>query len=215
MEVIESRHSVRDYLKKEIENEKRLILNSYINELNKESGLNMQLIYNEPNCFNNFLAHYGKFSNVENYIAIVGNKNKNLDEIVGYFGQKMVLKAQEIGLNTCWVAMTRGKSQALINQDEKLYIIIALGYGSTQGKLHKSKEITSLAKIGKDNPSWYLEGIKAAMLAPTALNQQKFYIERIGERVRISSKWGIKSKIDLGIVKCNFVTIFCKKYCKT
>ena len=46
------------------------------------------------------MAHYGKFENVKNYIAIVGNKNDQ--EKAGYYGEKIVLKCPELGLNTCW-----------------------------------------------------------------------------------------------------------------
>ena len=60
------------------------------------------------------MAHYGKFENVKNYIAIVGNKNDQ--EKAGYYGEKIVLKCPELGLNTCWVAMTYGKSKAEIKR---------------------------------------------------------------------------------------------------
>lgn len=76
------------------------------------------------------MAHYGKFENVKNYIAIVGNKNDQ--EKAGYYGEKIVLKCQKLGLNTCWVAMTHGKSKAQIKRGQKLLIIISLGYGETQ-----------------------------------------------------------------------------------
>ena len=60
------------------------------------------------------MAHYGKFDGVHNYIALVGKKSSTLDETLGCYGEQLVLKAQEIGLNTCWVAMTHGKSKAQI-----------------------------------------------------------------------------------------------------
>ncbi|MFR4516202.1 MAG: nitroreductase family protein [Dorea sp.] len=41
------------------------------------------------------MAHYGKFENVKNYIAIVGNKNNQ--EKAGYYGEKIVLKCPELG----------------------------------------------------------------------------------------------------------------------
>ena len=104
IEIMKQRHSVRQYLDKPIPAEIRTQLDSYVAELNKESQLNIQIIYDEPNCFNSFMAHYGKFSGVSNYIAIVGKKEKDLEEKAGYYGEKLVLKAQELGLNTCWVA---------------------------------------------------------------------------------------------------------------
>lgn len=204
MEIIEARHSVRQYTDVKIEPEKRAILDMLCKEINEEAGLNIQIIYDEPRCFNSIMAHYGKFSGVSNYIAVVGPKDKKLDEKAGYYGEKLVLKAQEIGLNTCWVALTHGKSQAVIGKGEKQTIIISLGYGKTQGVAHKNKELAKLAKVSENDPDWYKTGVKAALMAPTAVNQQKFMIERVGEQAKITAPKGMLTKMDLGIVKYNF-----------
>ena len=205
IEIMKQRHSVRQYLDKPIPAEIRTQLDSYVAELNKESQLNIQIIYDEPNCFNSFMAHYGKFSGVSNYIAIVGKKEKDLEEKAGYYGEKLVLKAQELGLNTCWVALTHGKSKSVINADEKEVIIISLGYGANGGNPHKSKRITDLSDLKDNDPEWFKRGVEAALLAPTAINQQKFYIARDGNKVCISVRGiGTNTRIDLGIVRCHF-----------
>ena len=139
MEVIRNRHSVRQYEERPIAEDLRAILDAYVEELNAESGLHIQILYDEPECFNSRMAHYGRFENADNYIAIVGAKAPDLDEKAGYYGEKLVLKAQEIGLNTCWVALTHGKSKAIISPGEKEVIIISLGYGKTAGNERKSK----------------------------------------------------------------------------
>ena len=187
-----------------IETEKREVLDKLCSEINAEAGLDIQIIYDEPNCFNSLMAHYGRFSGVNNYIAIVGPKSDELEEKAGYYGEKLVLKAQELGLNTCWVAMTHGKSKAVVKKGNKLSIIISLGYGENQGVAHKNKDISKLAKVSDDDPEWYKEGVKAALLAPTAVNQQKFMIERDGGQARITAPKGMLTKMDLGIVKYNF-----------
>ena len=205
IELMKQRHSVRQYLDKPIPAEIRTQLDSYVTELNKESKLNIQIIYDEPNCFNSFMAHYGKFSGVSNYIAIVGKKEKDLEEKAGYYGEKLVLKAQELGLNTCWVALTHGKSKSVINADEKEVIIISLGYGANDGNPHKSKRITDLSDLKDNDPEWFKRGVEAALLAPTAINQQKFYIARDGNKVSLSVRGiGTNTRIDLGIVRCHF-----------
>ena len=44
-----------------------------------------------------------------------------------------------------------------------------------------------------------------ALLAPTAINQQKFLIKlNADETVSFVDKGGVFSKVDLGIVKCHF-----------
>lgn len=144
MEIMKQRHSVRQYKDQAIEPEKKNEINACIKEINAESGLDIQIFYNEPKCFDSFMAHYGKFSNVKNYIAIVGKKEDQ--EKAGYYGEKLVLKCQELGLNTCWVAMTHGKSQARVKKGQKQLILISLGYGENQGVAHKSKEIEKLSQ---------------------------------------------------------------------
>lgn len=90
LKAIKERHSVRKYLKKEIEQEKVDRLNAEIDSINQESGLNIQLVTNEDTCFGGIMS-YGKFENVSNYIALIGKKTKKLDEMVGYYGEKLVI----------------------------------------------------------------------------------------------------------------------------
>lgn len=207
LEVIKARHSVRQYTEQKIEENKRKILNDLAKELNSKSGLNIQILYDEPNCFNSMMARYGKFSGCSNYIAIVGKKGKELEEKAGYYGEQLVLKAQEIGLNTCWVAMTHGKSLAKINKGEKLVILISLGYGANQGVEHKSKALSLVCNRAENIPERFEKGIKAALLAPTAMNQQKFMFNLENDKVSLVSKGGFYSKIDLGIVKYHFEAV--------
>lgn len=211
LEIMKARHSVRQYSGKKIEGGIRKILTELVNECNRESGLNIQLIFDEPKCFDGVMAHYGKFSGVENYIALVGKKGPGLDEKAGYYGEKLVLKAQELGLNTCWVAMTHGKSIAEIMKDEKLACIIALGYGTTQGVAHKNKPVEQLCNCASGMPDWFSKGMEAALLAPTAMNQQKFYITLENGTASAKAGKGFYTKMDLGIVKYHFEAAACRK----
>ena len=204
--LIRERHSVRSYLDKEIEKEKVNEINKLICEINEKENLNIQLILNDNEAFDKFILHYGKIKNCKNYIALVGNKSAILEEKVGYYGQQLVLKAQELGLNTCWVAGTYNKKsvKAKINANEKLVCIIAIGYGETNGNIRKSKNIEDVS-ISKQYPDWYKRGIEFALLAPTAVNQQKFKFEYISDNdVKAVAGKGPYTKIDLGIVKYHF-----------
>ena len=207
-EAINSRHSVRQYQDRPIDGELVDKLNQLIEACNEESGLRIQLVLDDPACFDSFLAHYGKFKGAVNYIALVGKSNRaDLDEACGYYGQRIVLEAQMMGLNTCWVAGTYKKSKcgASIAPDEKLVCIISIGYGQTQGKEHKSKSLSKVCGVApEDMPDWFREGVDAVLKAPTAVNQQKFFVDlKDGEPV-ITAKRGPLTKIDLGIVKYNF-----------
>ena len=204
LDLMKERHSVRQYSDKKIDGDVKTKLDTYVASINEESGLSMQIFYNEPNCFNSMLAHYGKFSNVKNYIAIVGKKEEQ--EKAGYYGEKLVLKCQELGLNTCWVALTHGKVNVQTKQQQKLLILIALGYGTNTGVAHKSKPIKELCKEDA-YPEWFMKGMEAVSLAPTAMNQQKFLFEMKNGQVYAKALRGFYSKIDLGIVKYHFEAV--------
>ena len=75
-EAILNRHSVRSYLDRPIEKDTADKLSEIIDRCNEESGLNIQLVCNDPECFDTLLAHYGRFTNAVNYIALVGNKDR-------------------------------------------------------------------------------------------------------------------------------------------
>ena len=212
LEIMQQRHSVRQYTDRAIEPEKRAVLDALTQEINLKAGLAIQIIYDDPKCFDSFMAHYGKFTGVRNYIALVGKKSPKLDETLGYYGEELVLKAQELGLNTCWVAMTHGKSAAVVGKGEKQVCLIALGYGATQGVAHKNKPMQELCTCAEPMPEWFKSGMNAALLAPTAMNQQKFHFELLPDgNVKASCGSGFYTKLDLGIVKYHFEAVTEKK----
>lgn len=206
MEAMKQRHAVRSYESKKIEGVVRTELETFLQQCNQESGLHMQLVLNEPKAFSGLLAHYGNFSGVENYIALVGRKSASLDEACGYYGEKVVLRAQQLGLNTCWVALTYRKIKTAfqVRKGEKLCLVIALGYGTTQGVPHKSKSPAAVTHAVDPVPAWFQSGIAAALLAPTALNQQKFLFLLHGNTVFAKAGRGTCTKVDLGIAKYHF-----------
>ena len=207
IEAMKQRHAVREYDgARKIEQDKLDILNERISSINKESGLHIQLVTGEPKAFDGFMAHYGKFSGITNYIALIGKKGSDLNEKCGYYGEQLVLLAAQLGLDTCWVAMSYAKVKNAydIAKGEKLCCVISLGYGKTHGIPHKSKTAEEVAVIKEDTPKWFIDGVNAALLAPTAMNQQKFGFMLDGDKVIAKAGKGILSDIDLGIVKYHF-----------
>ena len=204
MEIMRRRHSVRQFTDQPIDSGTAEELRKETGKINQESGLHIQLILNEPDAFQAGKPSYGNFRGCRNYFALVGPKGK--DEEIGYYGEKLVLKAQELGVNSCWVAMTYKKGQAHgeIAPGEKRYMVIALGYGRTQGSSHKVKSISEVSDYRDGDPEWYRKGIEAALLAPTAVNQQKFRFVRHGDRVSAKAGFGFYVRTDLGIVKYHF-----------
>lgn len=206
LEAIKARHSVRSYTDKKIDKDTKDILLNLIEDCNKKGDMNIQLFTEEPKVFNSFMAKYGKFRNVKNYIAIIGKKGSDLQEKAGYYGEKIVLKAMQMGLNTCWVALSYGKRKGefIINEDEKLCCVISLGYGENQGIKRKTKSIEELSKVEVEIPNWFRKGMEAVQLAPTAMNQQKFIIKLEGNTVTAKPLMGVYTKLDIGIIKYHF-----------
>lgn len=205
---LNERHSVRSYLEKPIEDDKTAALQKLIDACNRDGNLHIQLVLNEPKAFNSLMAHYGKFTGVQNYVALIGKKTDDLQEKIGYYGEKIALFAQTLGLNTCWVAMTYKKIKTAfrVEKGEKLACVLALGYGATQGVPHKSKSPDAVCAAQTEPiPAWFTDGVNAALLAPTAMNQQKFhFLLTDGNKVKATTKSGFYAKIDLGIAKYHF-----------
>lgn len=210
IEAIKARHSVRKYTDRPIEEQKLAAIRKAIEEANAASGLNIQLVVNEPKGFNGlFISTYGQFSGVRNYIVMAAPKGRDWEEKVGYHGEKIVILAQSLGLNTCWAGLTYRKIPGTftLEKDEIVHCMIALGYGENQGRQHPMKPIGKFYEANGETPTWFLNGMEAALLAPTAVNQQKFkFILNDGDKVSTRtffSPWGY-TQIDLGIVKYHF-----------
>ena len=212
-EAIEARHSVRAYKNEPLADETVKVLVDKITELNREGRLHMQLILNEPKAFQGTMAKYGKFRNANNYIVMAGKKAEDLDERIGYFGEHLVLLAQTLGLNTCWVGLSYSKVPGTyeLGEDEKIACYIAIGYGETQGVNHKIKTVEQVSNASDITTSWFKKGVEAALLAPTAVNQQKFSFKYVGmsnNRHQVRAKKGFSmigyTQIDLGIAKYHF-----------
>ncbi len=208
LEAIRLRHSIRKYEARPLETSAVEALRKEIAALNSEGDLHMQLVLNEPKAFKGFLS-YGSFSNVSNYIMVVGRKSDSLEYRAGYYSERLVLFAQQLGLGTCIVGLTYKKvgDAFEVGSDEKVVMCIAVGYAAEDGRKHKIKSSEQVSNISPDIPAWFARGVEAALLAPTAVNQQKFYFEYVApDNVRPKKGKSLVgyTKIDLGIAMCNF-----------
>lgn len=205
-EAIRSRHSVRHYTDKKIEAEKIAMLNELIASLNEEGNLHLQLIEDAGNTYNRLLNRAMGLGSAPSVIACVGKEDETLEMRVGYYGEKLVLLAQKLGLNTCWAGTFNKKNiGAEVKAGEKLVISIAIGYGKDQGRQRKSKTAEQVSDSLENAPEWFTKGVELALLAPTAINQQKFAIRlEDGEKVSFIDKGGPFSQVDIGIVRYHF-----------
>ena len=206
LQAIKERHSVRSYQEKKIEAEKIEQLNAMIETCNKEGNLNLQLLPEAGGTFQKkLMSRVMGLASAPSVIACVAADDPTAHERIGYYGEKIVLYAQTLGLNTCWAGTFSAKNvPANRTEGDILPIVIALGYGNTQGKSRKSKSVEQVAE-GKSLPDWFVKGVKAALLAPTAINQQKFKIRLADDgKVSFEDLGGVLSKIDLGIIRYHF-----------
>jgi len=213
-EAIVARHSVRAYKGQPLSDADASRLQEKIDEVNREGRLHIQLIRNEPKAFLGPFARYGKFRGVTDYLVMAGVKADDLDDRIGYYGEQLVLFAQTIGLNTCWVGLSYTKIPGtyVLNDGEVIQAYISIGYGETQGVKHKIKRIDQVSNVGENSPEWFRRGVEAALLAPTAINQQKFYFELLptedGQLPRVLAKRRFSlvgyTQMDLGIAKYHF-----------
>ena len=213
-EAIDARHSVRAYLDAPIPADIRRELDAFAARCSRASGLNLSIRYDDPDGFDSRLARYGRFRNVKNYIVLAGKKSDDFEFACGYYGEKLVLCAQSLGLNTCWAALTFNKRHVkrLIGEGEALCMVIALGYGGSQGHARRSKAVRDVVEGVDAPPKWFVDGVEAALKAPTAVNQQKFaFTMRDGEPVARVKGWGSYTRVDLGIACWHFEAVTGRK----
>lgn len=211
VETIRGRHSVREYDGKPLSRAEFNALGAVVEECARESGLDIQLVGDNPEVFN-VIARFGLIRGCRTHVAFVVDDGKArgvaADEAIGYWGQKIVLAAQDMGLNTCWCALcSRKKSRAVVASGKKIRLIIAVGHGKTQGVSRKTKSVEALSSVEcVKAPAWFAAAMEAAQLAPTAMNNQNFKITLLSDAktVRIDAPQSGLNVIDEGIVRCNF-----------
>lgn len=274
VETIRERHSVREYDGKPLAQAEFDALGAVVKECARESGLDIQLVGDNPEVFN-VIARFGLIRGCRTHVTFVvddakaggttraantaaeaaeaaaagaatgamangasadgasaagvncveadasvdgaagagcaklgGATKASVDEVIGYWGQKIVLAAQDMGLNTCWCALcSRKKSRAVVAPGKRVRLVIAVGHGKTQGFPRKTKSIDVLSSVEcAKAPAWFAAAMEAAQLAPTAMNNQSFKITLLsdGKTVRIDAPQSGLNVIDEGIVRCNF-----------
>lgn len=206
MSAAEMRHSVRHYSPATLTEEQKTIIEDQIRQVNASTGLHLQLILDDPKAFEGPLAKYGKFVGVRNYIALVGPRTRKGSEQMGYYGEKLVLICQLLGLNTCWVGLSFSKTDGAVKveKNEKYIAVITVGVGESCGVAHHNKGLDQIAPGYDDAPSWFREGVDCVMLAPSAMNFQNFKFEYKDGEVRASNRNLPCAGLDLGIAKFHF-----------
>ena len=202
LDAVNVRITTRMYEDEKIDSDLSRQLRQNIDAVNLISGLHMQLIENCPQVFARANAE-GHFRNAQNFIALIGPAGSDeAREASGYYGERVVLSAVLMGLQTGWVAGSWDKAEAErccdISDNEELYLGIVIGYQEgysalmeesyeqrceTQRTHRPSKSADELftvkaaagtvsAGTAAVPPQWFMDGVAAAAKAPSAMNRQ-------------------------------------------
>jgi hypothetical protein len=168
--------------------------------------------------FDGFKKSYGMFVGVKNYIALIGRADDpDRMEKEGYFGERLILEATDMGLSTCWVGTNYDKNAAgaLQGSGEVLDLVIAIGYTEEKHSLKERFMENNMKKSGKDRgslceitgeaPDWFLRGMDAVERAPSARNRMPFLFRWQDGRVTAhTTQQTERVMVDLGIAKLHF-----------
>lgn len=202
LEASRQRHTVRHYTSERISDEHLTLLRKAIDEINEAGDLDAKLVLDEPKAFSNLILRSIGFTGAVNYIAMIGRPSDDLNERCGYWGEKLVLYAQSLGLRTCW-ALLCSKKYADVPPGEKFVIGISVGYGATDGHPHKDRPVEDIADL-EGAPEWFRKGIENVMLAPSGRNKQPISFSQKDGKVSVRYRATNLTRIDCGIAKYHF-----------
>lgn len=226
IQAIEKRISCRAFTDQQVEQEKFERLEREVAAINEETGLHFQLY--GPRADGTAIDMSPKMfaANPPCYAALVARKDPIEEEKLGYYGERLVLLAEMLGLSTCWVAGTYDKETARVElaDGEVLHDVIPIGYAPAKipmkqrtiraGIRGRSKKLEDLYRgpvaLGAA-PEWIQACIDAVWKGPSAINEQPvvFVQDAADSPVRaelIRVKTGMEY-MDLGIVKYHFEVV--------
>ncbi|MFC1977055.1 nitroreductase family protein [Chloroflexota bacterium] len=188
---IEKRRSRRHYIETSLKSNQLKQIQSICNNFQPFTNARTVLVEESlTNVFKGVIGSYGMIKGAKSFIAFVGNsKSPLVQEQVGYTGEGIVLEAEALNLNTCWVGgfFNRETVNSLIeiHQHETVLAVTPIGYAKNKptfeeklmtgfGLTHRRKPLSDLV-IGLEEsewPKWMKASLEAARLAPSAVNRQ-------------------------------------------
>ena len=218
---IEQRTSRRTFKNERIEPHKATQIKNLIDNINKESGLNIQFVENGGLFLNGFKASYGLISGKPSLIALAGNINdQERKQKSGYYGEFILLECVSLGLGTCWIGGSYDREKCIqsinMGENDELICVIAVG-NVAQHKTIKELLVSQIGKakqsfdellLDKDStpPLWIANGIEAARFAPSAANGKPIGYRYKNNQLSVftAKKNHDAEEIDLGISMAHF-----------
>lgn len=217
---IESRRSRRKFLASPLDQSITAKLQAFIAEYSAKENLDMRLVLGNGAAFNGLRKSYGMFSGVQNYVGLIGDKTDLINtEKLGYYGELLVLHATALGFGTCWVGGSFHRASCPFDLRENESVICAIAIGNVslkfglkekliRGIVHrKTKTIEQMHTSSDAVPEWFLCGMKAVQMAPSAVNRQPVifcYAQDGTTTASVKDITGDGFALDLGIAKLHF-----------
>lgn len=217
LEAIELRISRRSYSGHLSEPEMQK-LRLLVQGSNAKSGLAFRFLQHGATAFSGISKSYGMFSGVGSLFVLAGDeKNQHLLEQAGYYGERLVLEATKMGLGTCWVGGTydRKKLAQALEPWQKLVAVITVGPVKNKRSPAESliralthrggKTIEQTYTADQAPPEWFMQGVEAALKAPSAIHRQPVHFTYRQGKVTAEIPADSEHEwIDLGIAKLHF-----------
>lgn len=204
-EAIGVRHAVRNCITKPFSPTIIDGLKEEIDQCNRLGQLHIQLVAENGEALRGMISLFGRLKKVKNCIALATKKQGGFYVGCGCHGVRLMVRAQQAGLNSCWVTNTCNTKKRPVSLEPhgELAGVITIGHGTTDGTQHKPKSTKKLCKPYSDR--WFTDGMNAAVLAPTGLNRQNFFIEASGNTASTRSEDNrLTSQIGIGIARYHF-----------
>lgn len=227
LDLLRTRHSVRNYDNQPLDDETARHLRAEITYINShDPALFIELVVDDDSPFQGFTTSYGFFKGVRNYIAVVVDDHfPNAIERAGYYGEQLVIYATKMGLGTCFVGGMFNADNVKVNLRAGRRVLYLIAVGRQEGKptmissvmsklIHRKQmpwqqyfeSLNGLDTSLASNP-WIKDGLKAMQCAPSAMNRRPVRIHEkedgsIGAYVKDASN--TYALLDLGIAKYNF-----------
>lgn len=225
LEQLRSRHSVRNYEPQVLSHEIMDELSGLVEAINirYSDALRFAMVYDDPNAFNLFEKHYGTFSGVQNYaVAIIKPQNPNAKEIAGYAGQELAMRAQALGLATCFIGATYDSTELNLHlkDGEEVSFLLTIGKAAQDAKVNNHPSLSpeqfydsstaffNLEEAEKRIPSLAV-GLDALACAPSGMNKQPVRVWLAEDTFLHAglAETTDYSLTDLGIAKFNFQAV--------
>lgn len=225
---IKNRHSTRSYNGQAVPGHILEQIEQVCLDFRPSDSVRAKLVVKpDSRVFKGILGGYGKIQDAPAYVAFIGNmKEKNVQKMIGYLGEGIILEATTLGLATCWVGgffrRQVVEDEIALAGNEHIFAITPLGYptekdtfndkmmrGFKKKKPRKSLDALVSGMEPGDWPEWIKAGLTAARLAPSAANRQpwRFHVE--SQSVTLSpdnprDTLNISKDLDCGIAMLHF-----------